>query len=79
MGKCKKEVKVKSKKVVFYDDENPAVKKMSVTRQRDYDGEVMLRLECPDGDKLFWLNKVQIQVMIDTLIHARNNDMKVID
>ena len=39
MGKCKKEVKVKSKKVVFYDDENPAGKKMSITRQRDYGGD----------------------------------------
>ena len=72
MGKSKKEVKVKSKKVVFYDDENPAVKKMSVTRQRDYDGDVMFKLECPDGDKLFWLSKVQIQAMIDTLTQARD-------
>ena len=79
MGKFKKEVKVKSKKVVFYDDENPVVKKMSIKRQRDCDGEVLLRLECPGRDKLFWLNKVQIQVMIDTLIQARDNAMEVDD
>ena len=74
MGKSKKEFKVKSKKVVFYDDENPAVKKMSVTRQRDSDGEVVFRLERPDGDILFWLSKVQAQAMIDTLTQARDND-----
>ena len=77
MGKSKKEVKVKYKKVVFYDDENPAVKKMSVRRQRDGHGEVLLRLKHPDGDKLFWLNKVQIQAMIDTLIQARDNAMEI--
>ena len=74
MGKKKKEVKVKSKKVVFYDDENPDVRKMSVTRQRDRDGEVLFTLKYPTGDKLFWLNTVQIQVMIDTLTEARNKD-----
>lgn len=76
MGKSKKEVKLKSKKVVFYDDENPTINKMSVTRQRDSDGDVMFKLERPGDDILFWLSKVQIQVMIDTLIHARNNDTK---
>ncbi len=74
MGKNKKEVKVKSEKVVFYDDENSEVNKMSVTRQRDSDGDVMFRLSCFGDDKLFWLSKVQIQVMIDTLIQARDND-----
>ena len=77
MGKSKKEFKVKSKKIVFYDDENPDVRKMSVTRRRDRDGEVMFKLECPDYDKLFWLSKIQIQAMIDTLIQARDNAMEI--
>ena len=74
MGKIKKELKLKSKKVVFYDDENPAVKKMSVDRQRDFDGDVLLKLECPDGIIPFWLSKVQIQAMIDILTQARDKD-----
>ena len=74
MGKSKKEFKVKRKKVVFYDDENSYVKKMSVTRQRDCDGEVMFKLKGRDGDKLFWLNTVQIEALVYTLTEARGKD-----
>ena len=68
-----KDYKVGKNKVVLYDGYNTQNKKMSVERKMDNGGDIKITLSTEDGPKLFWMNKVQIQVMIETLLLVRDH------